>query len=551
MSKSIQPTANDATEYDAIIIGAGFSGLYALHKLRDELGLNVRVFDAAGGVGGTWWYNRYPGARVDGPSAPHYGYLFSQELADDWDWSETQTAGPEILAYLEHFADRFQLMEDIEFNSWVSGAKYDDNTQRWTIATENGGSASSQFLICATGVLFVANMPDYPGIQDFQGKVYHTGRWPHEPVSFEGKRVGVVGTGSSGIQAIPEIAKEAEHVTVFQRTAQYALPARNRPIVKEELVAARKEWKQSRELMNQYGGFPIVPKMRRSGDYSAEQRKEIYEALWEQGGLSLSLDSFRGVLAKIDLNEEIGDFVRGKIREVVTDQAVAEKLLPKYLFGTKRLVLDNGYYETYNRDNVSLVDIREDPIQAFTTSEVRTQSAEHPIDILVLATGFDAVTGSLLKINPTGIDGKSLAESWENRFETFMGVTIPDFPNLFTIQGPGSPGAFFTIPLGSEHIVDWIANCIQHMRNTDSGAVVPKTDAAIEWGQRVDALANRTLYPKTDSWYTGANIPGKERQFLGYINGTDFYARLSDVAENGFTELRFEPARRTSTSSVS
>lgn len=540
MSTSNPSAESSTSEYDAIIIGAGFSGLYALHKLRNELGLNVRVFEAASGVGGTWWYNRYPGARVDGPSAPHYGYLFSKELAEEWNWSETQTAGPEILSYLGHFTKRFDLMKDITFDTWVTNAEYDKQSQRWSIETDGGEVASAQFLICATGVLFVANMPDYPGIADFSGDCYHTGRWPHEAVSFEGKRVGVIGTGSSGIQVIPEIAKTADHVTVFQRTAQYTLPARNRAITKEEMDAARQDWDSTREMMNKYGGFPFIPKGRRSSDYTPEERRAIYEEHWQRGGLGLSLDSFRGVLAKRDLNEEIGDFVRDKIKETVKDPETAEKLLPEYLFGTKRLILDNGYYEIYNRDNVSLVSIKEDPIKVFTPSSVITESGEHPIDILVLATGFDAVTGSMLKLNPTGVDGVSLEEKWKDRFENYMGVTIPGYPNLFTIHGPGSPGAFFTIPLGSEHLGDWIANCIQHMRAENLGSVVPSDDAAMRWGETVDALANRTLYPNTASWYTGANIPGKGRQFLGYINGSDYYAKLAEVADQRFADLEFE-----------
>jgi len=541
MSNTNTTDADASPDYDAIIIGAGFSGLYALHKLRNELGLNVRVFEAASGVGGTWWYNRYPGARVDGPSAPHYGYLFSKELAEEWDWSETQTAGPEILDYLGHFTKRFDLLKDITFDTWVTGAKYDAQNQRWMIKTDGGETVSAQFLVCATGVLFVANMPDYPGIEDFSGDTYHTGRWPHEEVDFKGKRVGVIGTGSSGIQVIPEIAKTAEHVTVFQRTAQYSLPARNRAITKEEMSAARAEWTNTRDLMNKYGGFPFVPKGRRSSDFTPEERRAVYEEHWERGGLGLSLDSFRGVLAKRDLNEEIGDFVRDKIKQIVKDPETAEKLLPRYLFGTKRLILDNGYYEVFNQDNVSLVSIKEDPITSFTSSSVITNSGEHPIDILVLATGFDAVTGSMLKLNPVGIDGVRLEEKWKDRFENFMGVTVPGYPNMFTIQGPGSPGAFFTIPLGSEHFGDWICNCIAHMRKHKLGSVAPSEQAALDWGESVDALANRTLYPNTDSWYTGSNIPGKGRQFLGYINGSDYYARLADQAEKGFPDLEFEP----------
>lgn len=535
--------AADLPELDAIIIGAGFSGLYALHKLRNEEGLNVRAFDAAGGVGGTWWYNRYPGARVDGPSTPYYGYMFSKELAEEWDWSETRSGGPEILAYLEHVADLFDLKKDIQFNTWITDARYDDNTQRWTIETDTGKTASARFLICGLGVLFVPNRPDYPGIDDFAGEVYHTGRWPHEEVSFKGKRVGVIGTGSSGIQAIPEIAAEADHVTVFQRTAQYTLPARNRPISNEELVELRSDWGNIREQMrNNPAGFPFEMSERSASDYTAEERQELYEHLWEKGGFGLALQSFKGVMLDRELNEEIGDFVRKKIRESVDDLGIAEKLTPKYLFGTKRLILDNGYYETFNRDNVTLVDIKEDPIQAFTETSVQTSQGEHPIDILVLATGFDAVSGSILKLNPKGRGGVSLKEKWQGRCETYFGLSIPDYPNLFTIHGPGAPGVFFTIPLGTEQTVDWIADCIRHMSNNGLGSVECTDEAAEKWGQEVDWIASKTLYPETPSWYSGANIPGKPKQFLGHLNGVRFYSQLNAAAEDGYRGFAFEQA---------
>lgn len=543
MSHANTTAAHSPPEYDAIVIGAGFGGMYALHHLRDKMGLNIRAFEAAGGVGGTWWYNRYPGARVDGPSSPFYAYMFSKELAEEWDWTETQSSAPEILSYLEYAAERFDLLKDIQFNTWVSDARYDEEAQRWTIETEGGETASAQFLVCAVGALFVANTPDYPGIADFGGECYHTGRWPHEEVCFKGKRVGVIGTGSSGIQSIPEIAKEAEHVTVFQRTAQYSLPARNRSLTAEELSTSREDWEGIRALMCNAGGFPFALARRRSGDYTPEERHAIYEELWEQGGFHIALRSFAGVLAKKDLNEEIGAFVRAKIRECVKDPKTAEKLMPGYLFGTKRLVLDNGYFETYNRENVSLVDLREDPIQEFTSSSVRTKQGEHPIDMLVLATGFDAVTGSMLRLNPKGRGGVSLEQKWDGRYETYLGVTIPGFPNLFVIHGPGAPGVFFTMPLGGERTTEWIADCIRHLRDNGLGAIEATDDAAAGWGREIDAVANRTLYPQTDSWYMGSNVPGKPRQFLGHPNGTEYYQRLFKVAEDGYQGFTFEPIR--------
>jgi cation diffusion facilitator CzcD-associated flavoprotein CzcO len=538
--------SENAEQYDAIIIGAGFGGLYALHHLRDEMGLRVRAFDGAGGVGGTWWYNRYPGARVDAPSSPFYAYTFSQELVDEWEWTETQTAGPSVLAYLDHVARRFDLLKDIQFETWIADARYDEAAQRWTIETDEGETASAQFLICATGALFVANMPDYPGITDFAGECHHTGRWPHEEVSFAGKRVGVIGTGSSGIQSIPEIAKQAEHVTVFQRTPQYALPARNRPLTREEITRYREDWDDLRMSMRRRGGWPFKTQRRRASDFSPEERKAIYEELWEEGGIHLSINSFRGVLVDEELNEEVGEFVRSKIRETVRDPETARKLMPDYPFGTKRLVLDNGYFETYNRDNVSLVDLREDPIEEFTPGSVRTKHGEHPIDMLVLATGFDAVSGSMLKLNPRGRGGVRLEQKWGGRFDNYLGTTIAGFPNLFMIHGPGAPGVFFTMPLGGELTTAWIAGCIRHLEAQGLGTIEATEGAEASWDREINAIADRTLYPRANSWYMGANIPGKPRQFLGHLRGSQYFDRLFEVAEEGYEGFEFEPVRDTS-----
>jgi cation diffusion facilitator CzcD-associated flavoprotein CzcO len=540
------PKTSDARgdgECDAIVIGAGFGGLYALHHLRDKMGLSVRAFDGAGGVGGTWWYNRYPGARVDAPSSPFYAYTFSKELVNEWEWTETQTSQAEVLAYLEHFADRFDLRRNIQFDTWISDARYDENTQRWTIETDTGDRLTAQFLICAVGALFVAHKPDYPGINDFAGECHHTGRWPHVPVSFSGKRVGVIGTGSSGIQAIPEIAKEAEHVTVFQRTPQYALPARNRPITAEELSQYREDWDSLRATMCARGGWPFKTSRRRASEDSPEQRRARYEGLWEQGGIHLAINSYVGVLVDKNLNHEVSEFVRDKIREAVRDPETARKLMPDYYFGTKRLILDNGYFETYNRENVALVDLREDPIEAFTPSSVRTRKGEHEIDILVLATGFDAVSGSMLKLNPKGRGGMGLVEKWDERFDTYLGTTIAGFPNLFMIHGPGSPGVFFTMPLGAERQMDWVGNCIRHLRDNGLGAIESTPDAEALWDKEIKQIADHTLYPLTDSWYMGANIPGKPRQFVGHLRGSQYFERLAEVAEAGYEGFAFEAVR--------
>jgi len=362
-------------------------------------------------------------------------------------------------------------------------------------------------------------------------------------VSFAGKRVGVIGTGSSGIQAIPEIAKEAEHVTVFQRTPQYALPARNRPLSKDELSQYRKDWDDLRTSMRKRGGWPFETSRRRAADDTPEERHALYEALWEKGGIHLIINSYVGVMTDDGLNEEVSEFVREKIREIVRDPETARKLMPDYYIGTKRLILDNGYFETYNRENVSLVDLRDDPIEAFTSSGVRTAHGEHPIDMLVLATGFDAVSGSMLNLNPKGRAGVSLEQKWGSRFDNYLGATIAGFPNLFMIHGPGAPGVFFTMPLGGELTTAWIADCIRHVRDENLGAVEATEDAEAIWDREINEIADRTLYPQTNSWYMGANIPGKPRQFLGHLRGSAYFDRLSEVAERGYEGFEFEPAR--------
>ena len=457
MTSKNQPLRADGPveHYDAVIIGAGVSGMYGLHHLR-EMGLSVRVYDGASDVGGTWWYNRYPGARVDGPGSPFYCYTFTDELMKEWDWEETQSEQSAVLAYLEHVADRFDLRRDIQFDTWVRDARYDEATQRWTVETSTGVRASARFLICAVGALSTTNMPDIPGIKDFAGETYHTGRWPHEPVSFKGKRVAVIGTGSSGIQAIPEIAKEAAHVTVLQRTAQYAFPAGNRPITPDDMAEARRNWETTRAKMIAHpGGFPADPHSRAALDATPEEREALYEKLWQRGSFRFFLESYNDIAISEEANKTLADFVKAKIRQIVLDPATAEKLMPDHFVMTKRPILDNGYFETYNRDNVTLVDLREDPIERFTSASVVTRAGEHPIDMLVLATGFDAISGSMLRLDPKGRGGVSLKERWSDRFHNYLGLMIGGFPNLFMIHGPGSPGVFYNMPLGAErHVVE-------------------------------------------------------------------------------------------------
>jgi len=532
--------------YDALVIGAGVSGMYALHHLRG-MGLSVRVYDGASDVGGTWWYNRYPGARVDGPGSPFYCYTFSEELVNEWDWEETQSEQSAVLAYLEHVADRFDLRRDIQFETWVEDARYDEAAQRWTVETSTGVRATAQYLICAVGALSTANMPNIPGIREFAGETYHTGHWPHEPVSFAGKRVAVIGTGSSGIQSIPEIAKEAAHVTVLQRTAQFAFPAGNRPITSEEMASKRAHWEDFRAKMYaSTGGFPFDPNPPRSAlEDTPEQRQALYEELWQRGGFGFFLNLYDDIAISEEANATLADFVRGKIREIVRDPATAEKLMPNHFVITKRPILENGYFEAFNRDNVSLVDLREDPIERFTKGSVITRSGEHPIDMLVLATGFDAISGSMLRLNPKGRGGMSLKERWRDRFHNYLGLTIAGFPNLFMIHGPGSPGVFYNMPLGAERQLHWIGNLMRHLEEKGVGAVEPTTDSETAWGNEVSDLANVTLFPRTDSWWTGANVEGKPRYFSAYLAGSIYYERLADVAAKDYEGFVYENAPRT------
>ena len=537
-----QGTMGAMEEYDVVVIGAGVSGMYALHHLRDTLGLSVRVYDGAGDVGGTWWYNRYPGARVDGPGSPFYGYTFSEDLFRDFDWKETQSEWSEVLAYLDFVADRLDLRRDIQFETWVKDARYDQDRQRWVVETDTGVLASAQFLICAGGALSTANMPDIPGIGQYAGECYHTGRWPHEPVSFAGKRVAVIGTGSSGIQSIPEIAKEAEHVTVLQRTAQFAFPADKRPLTPQETEEARSNWESLCEKMiANMGGFPFDPNPDRSAlDDTPEQRHALYESLWQKGGFGFFLNIYSDIAMSEESNDTLADFVRGKIREIVKDSETADKLMPDHFVITKRPILENGYFECFNRDNVSLVDLRQDPIERFTETSVITGAGEHPIDVLVLATGFDAISGTMLKLNPKGRDGLSLKDRWQERFHNYLGMTVAGFPNLFMIHGPGSPGVFYNMPLGAERQLNWIGECLGHLREQGLAVIEASTDNERDWIAEVEGIANATLFPRTDSWWTGANIPGKPRGFSAYMGGSIYYMRLAEIAENGYAGFVFE-----------
>ena len=534
------PTQSAVQTLDAVIIGAGFAGLYALYRLR-EMGLSVRTYEGASGVGGTWWWNRYPGARVDFPSAPYYAFTFSEELLNEWDWQERQPSQAEVLAYLNFAADKLKLRADIQLETWIQEAAYDETSQRWKIETSHGERISAQFLICAMGTLSEANTPNIPGIDDFAGEVIHTGRWPAEKVSFAGKRVGVIGTGSSGIQSIPMIAREAEHLTVFQRTPQYSIPAGNRPVRPEELTDARQNFSKRREYMAVSPiGMPYPLSERSALDDSPEKRNEVYEALWQDGGLQMLFNSYNDLLLNKASNDTLAEFIRGKIRGIVKDPATAEKLLPAYILGTKRQVIDDGYFESYNRDNVELVDLRSDPIEKITARGITTKSGEHALDLLVLATGYDAITGKLLRLNPKGRGGVDLATAWSKRFFTYLGIAIPGFPNLFMVHGPQSPSVLYNMPYGGEMEGDWIRDCIAYLRDKDMASIEPAAGVDEAWAENVEQAAKQTLFHGTDSWYSGANIEGKHRQFMVHLGGPEYFKHLEQIAERNYAGFVLE-----------
>ncbi len=526
----------ETRELDAVVVGAGFAGLYMLLQLRDVLGLEAVVFETGDGVGGTWFWNRYPGARCDSESF-YYCYSFSEELAQEWEWSSRYPEQPEILRYLNHVADRFDLRPDIQLETRVTSAAFQEESGRWRVETDRGDVVSARFLITAVGCLSASNVPEIEGLESFEGEWYHTGRWPHEPVDFRGKRVGLIGTGSSGIQAAPVIAAEARQLTVFQRTPNFTVPARNAPLDarrQREIKEGYDDiWRLTRETD---GGFPYKPVERSALDHTKEERDAVFEELWREGGFKFMWGSFRDVLRDKKANATAAEFIREKIRATVKDPEVARKLLPTdHPYGSKRPPIDTDYYVTFNRDNVTLVDIRESPIVAITPNGVKTSDGHHDLDVIVFATGFDAMTGSLLRIDIRGVGGETLAEHWEAGPRTYLGLQVAGFPNLFTITGPGSPSVLVNMPVCIEQHVEWIADCIRHLRASGRQRIEASPEAEAEWVEHVYEASKQTLFWEARSWYLGANIPGKPRVFMPYPGGmTGYRARCDEVAEKGY-----------------
>lgn len=523
-----------AQQLDVVVVGAGFAGLYLVHKLR-SLGYDVLGLEAAADVGGTWYWNRYPGARCDVESL-QYSYSFSEELQQEWRWSERFAPQPEILAYLGHVADRFDLRRSFLFNTRVASARYDESANLWSIATETGDRFSARFCLMATGNLSVGRIPEFAGLQDFAGEIYHTGNWPHEGVDFTGKRVGVVGTGSSAVQSIPPIAEQAEHLYVFQRTPHFSVPARNGPI--EDQYDA--EWKRD------YPAQRAKARSTRSGvlyDYGTKSALEVDAGQhavelgrrWEKGGTNF-LYAYNDTLRSEASNQISANFVRERIGEIVTDPAVADKLMPKdYPIGTKRICVDTDFYATFNRPNVTLVDVRPSPITGFDQTSLKTADSSYQLDAVVFATGFDAMTGALLKMDIVGRNGHSLRDKWAEGPKTYLGLAIAGFPNMFIVTGPGSPSVLSNVVIAIEQHVEWIVDCIEKMEHEGIATIEAEESAQQEWVDHVNDVACQTLYYQANSWFLGANVPGKPRVFMPYVGGFNTYvAKCDDVVRNGY-----------------
>ena len=519
---------------DAVVVGAGFAGMYMLHRLR-ALGLSVRVLESGTGVGGTWFWNRYPGARCDVESM-QYSYSFLNELQQEWQWSERFASQPEILRYANHVADRLDLRRHIEFETRVTDAVYDEASAEWQIRTNRGETVSARFCIMATGCLSAARTPDFKGIGSFTGETYHTGEWPHEGVDFTGKRVGVIGTGSSAIQAIPVIAAQAAHLTVFQRTPNFSIPSRNSPMPAEYEQAWKSSYPERRlKAREMRSGVLYEMNDKSAMDVDPQERRQTYEARWAEGGTAF-MTSFADLVTNKQSNDTAVAFVHDKIRATVQDPAVAELLLPKnHPIGTKRICVDTHYYQTYNQPNVTLVNIKDAPIEEITATGLRTGGRDYALDAIVFATGFDAMTGSLLKMGIVGLGGRSLAEKWAEGPRTYLGVMTAGFPNLFIITGPGSPSVLSNMIVSIEQHVDWIAGCVADLRADGLDCIEAAAEAEDAWVAHVNEVADRTLYPTANSWYVGANIPGKPRVFMPYIGGVGSYRqKCAEIAAQGY-----------------
>ncbi len=529
--------ANGSTaDFDAIVVGAGVAGLYQLYRLR-EMGLKVRSIDASSNVGGTWYWNCYPGARVDSQSYI-YQYWFSEELINEWNWSQRFPPQPELERYLNFVADKLDLRKDIQFDTTVTSAHWDEANTRWIVGTDHGDELTTRFFISCSGMLSAPKVPPFPGREKFEGVVAHTARYPREGIDLKGKKVGVVGTGATAIQVIQTIAAEVDQLKVFQRTPQYAVAMRNPKFTDADRSHYKAKARELYERVNStFAGFDFDPEYGSWYDLTPEKRREVLEAVWADGSLSMWVGSFAEVLTDEKVGEEVSEFVREKIRARIHDPELAESLLPHdYTFGTYRVPLELGYYDVYNRDNVELVDVKTAPIECFTETGLKTSVAEHELDVVILATGFDAGTGSLTRMNITGRDGASLTQQWHKDIRSTLGLQVYGFPNLFTIAGPLAPStAFCNMTTCLAQQVDWVSDCIAWVLNNDHQTIEPTREKQDEWVQHHEDIANATLMMRTNSWYTGANIEGKPRRLLSYIGGAANYRQIcEDVKQSGY-----------------
>ena len=524
---------HDNEIFDVAVVGAGFSGLYLAHRIT-EMGLRVRVLEAAPEVGGTWYWNTYPGARCDVESVD-YSFSFSDELQQDWVWSERYAPQQEILAYINHVADRFDLRRHIEFNTRIVGARFVGD--RWELGTDNGKTVHAKFCVMATGGLSAPKRPDFAGLDDFRGQWFHTARWPAEGVDFTGKKVAVIGTGSTGIQVIPKIAEAAEHLVVLQRTPNFTVPARNRFLGEDELDEIKAGYITRRERARRAPSGMLSAVVPEPGkDLSDEERVRVLERGWEIGGAPAILRAFSDAMSDLEVNAFVADFVRSKISDIVDNPETAAALSPTdYPFGAKRLCADTDYFVTYNRDNVELVDLREAPLERITSTGVRCGGVDYSVDIVIFAIGFDAISGAVAEIDIRGRDDRTLREYWKGGPKAALGLQVAGFPNFFLVNGPGSPAVLGNVLAFAEQHVEWITDCIDYLRQHGISTIESTDEFDEEWAKHVDEVGATTLYVKAKSWYTGDNIPGKPSRFLPYAAGLDQYRdKCSEVAALGY-----------------
>ncbi|PHQ70048.1 MAG: cyclohexanone monooxygenase [Sneathiella sp.] len=519
-------------DFDAVVVGAGFAGLYLLHQLRSR-GFSVRVYEAGSDIGGTWFWNRYPGARCDVESL-EYSYQFSDALQQEWDWSEKYATQGEILSYVNHVAERFDLRRDIQLNTHVEQAIFNEDDDYWQVSTKDGDTVTARFCIMATGCLSSTNVPDIKGLEIFKGATFHTGNWPHVEPDFEGKTVGIIGTGSSAIQSIPLVAEAARHLHVFQRTPSYAIPAYNGPYDPAYVKDRKENYATYRErAKNSRSGFLLSINEENATDCNAEEQQRVYDERWRRGGLTF-LGAFNDLLTDKQANDTAADYVRAKISDVVDDPEKARLLSPDTVIGCKRVCVDTNYYQTYNRDNVTLHDVKTDPIEEITERGIRYGNREIELDEIIFATGFDAMTGALLKMDIRGRGGISLREKWREGPKNYLGLAIAGFPNMFIVTGPGSPSVLANMMPAIEHHVEWIADCIDHLRTMKQRCIEAQPDAEENWVRQTNEIADRTLFPTCNSWYLGANIPGKPRVFMPYLGFQRYLEECEQVVADGY-----------------